>query len=363
MTSRERDEYLRQFADGELQVLCACDILNEGWDCPAVEVLLMARPTLSRVIYLQQLGRGTRRAPGKECLIVFDFVDNASRYNQSLNLHRVLGRTRHRQGGFVLAPGNLWEAEEEALARGAAPSEVLEIGLWTRDYQEIDIFNWQQEVANMISITDLERELAVAEGRVRGAVERKQLEPDHTLELGERTYYYFDRDRIEEIRVAIGAPKLDDDSIRDRFLRFVEEMDMTMSYKPVMLVSVLDVVGDDGRAKLSDVVDRFRRFYQDRRAAGLLVERPTRRTAVDELDDVATRRLILEKPFQTFERRRFFKYDRDLANIRFDPRLWRQLEPGDLARVRAICQISIESYYRRIGSAAEAASDSTNELP
>src|SRR5437879_13726361 len=44
---------------------CALPIY-EGWNCPAVEVLLMARPTLSRVIYLQQLGRGTRKAPGKE---------------------------------------------------------------------------------------------------------------------------------------------------------------------------------------------------------------------------------------------------------------------------------------------------------
>ena len=74
----------RRSPKGSLQVLCACDILNEGWDCPDIEVLLMARPTLSKVIYLQQLGRGTRKAPGKECLIVFDFVDNANRYNQSL---------------------------------------------------------------------------------------------------------------------------------------------------------------------------------------------------------------------------------------------------------------------------------------
>jgi len=60
-----RERVLREFHDGAVRVLCACDILNEGWDCPDVEVLLMARPTLSKVIYLQQLGRGTRKAPGK----------------------------------------------------------------------------------------------------------------------------------------------------------------------------------------------------------------------------------------------------------------------------------------------------------
>ena len=227
MPNRERDQHLQAFAEGRLRVLCACDILNEGWDCPDIEVLLMARPTLSRVIYLQQIGRGTRKAPGKECLIVFDFVDNASRYNVSLNLHRVLGQHRYRRGGFVLAPPHLLAAEEEALARGERPTTMLEIGLWARDYQEVDVFNWQQEVADMISVPDLERELAVAEGRVRGAVERSLVKPDHVLRLGERTYVYFNRDRIDEVRLAIGAPKVDDHTIRDRFLQFIAEMDMT----------------------------------------------------------------------------------------------------------------------------------------
>ena len=104
MSNQDREQHLKAFSEGRLQVLCACDILNEGWDCPTVEVLLMARPTLSRVIYLQQLGRGTRKSPGKECLVVFDFVDNASQYNQSHTLHGVLGKSGYRRGGLVLAP-------------------------------------------------------------------------------------------------------------------------------------------------------------------------------------------------------------------------------------------------------------------
>jgi hypothetical protein len=275
-------------------------------------------------------------------------VDNASRYNQSLSLHRVLGVNRYRHGGLALGPQHLLDAEEEALARGERLTTVLEIGLWARDYQEIDVFNWQQEVVNMISLPDLERELGVAEGRVRGAVERGQVNPDHTLQLGERTYLYFHRDRIEEVRVAVGAPKLDDHSMRDRFLQFIGEMDMTLSYKPVMLLALLDAVADDGRAKLSEVVQGFRRFYQDRRERGLPVERPgARKQQVDELDEAGARRLMLGKPFETFERRRFLRYDRDLAYVRFDPRLWRQLEPEDLEQVRTVCGLSIEGYYER----------------
>jgi len=122
MPKTDREKYLTAFHKGDLRVLCACDILNEGWDCPDVEVLLMARPTLSKVIYMQQLGRGTRKAPGKECLVVIDFVDNAMKYNQSLNLHRVTGIGQYRPGGLLLAPASLKNADDEAIRRGAVPT-------------------------------------------------------------------------------------------------------------------------------------------------------------------------------------------------------------------------------------------------
>jgi superfamily II DNA or RNA helicase len=349
MSNREREQVLSAFHKGELRVLCACDILNEGWDCPDIEVLLMARPTLSRVIYLQQLGRGLRKAPGKECLIVFDFVDNASRYNQALSAHRVLGKSRYRPGGLLLAPPDLLAAEEAALARGERPTTVLEIGLWAKDYEPIDIFNWQQEIVNMISVTDLERELGVSEGRVRNAVERGQVKPDHVVQLGERTYIYFHNDRVEDVRLAIGAPKLDEHNIRDRFLEFIETMDMALSYKPVMLLALLDAADEHGKAKASEVARRFQQFYRDRKAQGLVVERPgSRKVPVDELDDTSVLRLMLGMPFEKFERRQFLRYDRDLAYIRFDPRLWRQLRSADLERIRDICKQRIERYYDRL---------------
>ena len=131
MPRAEREKYLNAFHNGELRVLCACDILNEGWDCPDVEVLLMARPTLSKVIYMQQIRRGTRKAPGKECLVVVDFVDNSSRYNESLNIHRATGSTKYRPGGFVLAPAALKQADDEAIDRGERPTAVIDIALGT----------------------------------------------------------------------------------------------------------------------------------------------------------------------------------------------------------------------------------------
>jgi superfamily II DNA or RNA helicase len=349
MPHGERQATLEAFHAGALRVLCACDILNEGWDCPDIEVLCMARPTLSKVIYLQQLGRGTRKAPGKECLLVFDFVDNGTAYNQALSLHRVLGANRYRPGALVLATPELLAAEQEALARGERPTTVLGVDVWARDYQEIDIFNWQDAIADMISVSDLELQLAATEGRIKRAIEQGDLDPDHTLALGERKYYYFKRDRAEEIRVALRLPRVDDQTIRDLFLEFVAEMDMSASYKPVMLRSLMECVDETGKARLADVVRAFRTFYERRGEDGLPIERSTLRMAqVRELGDAEVQRVMLEMPFRRFEQKHYLRYDRDLAYVRFDPRLWRQLGADDRARISETCQAAITSYYERL---------------
>lgn len=67
---------LKALADGELDVVCAVDILNEGVDIPAVDRVIFLRPTESKVVFLQQLGRGLRVAPDKSHLEVIDFVGN-----------------------------------------------------------------------------------------------------------------------------------------------------------------------------------------------------------------------------------------------------------------------------------------------
>ena len=105
----------------------------------------------------------------------------------------------------------------------------------------------------------------------------------------------------------------------------------------------------NGKAKLSDVIQAFRRFYECRRQAGQVVERPSvRMSRVESLDDATVQRVMLEMPFEKFERRKYLRYDRDLAYIRFDPALWRQLTAEDRAMIRTTCDGSISAYYARL---------------
>lgn len=72
----ERASLVKRMQYGELNVLCAVDVLNEGIDIPFIECLLFLRPTESKRIFFQQLGRGLRQSPGKERVLVLDFIGN-----------------------------------------------------------------------------------------------------------------------------------------------------------------------------------------------------------------------------------------------------------------------------------------------
>jgi hypothetical protein len=62
---------------------------------------------------MQQLGRGMRKAPGKEFLMVFDFVDNANLFNMPYSLHRVLGVHDYVPGGMVVGPKHAMHVDQD----------------------------------------------------------------------------------------------------------------------------------------------------------------------------------------------------------------------------------------------------------
>ena len=71
-----RAQALEKLQDGSLQVVFSVDLFNEGVDLPSIDTVLMLRPTESKILFLQQLGRGLRRHEGKQHLVVLDFIGN-----------------------------------------------------------------------------------------------------------------------------------------------------------------------------------------------------------------------------------------------------------------------------------------------
>lgn len=74
-----RKQYVEDFKKGKIEIICNVNIFSEGFDCPDLEFIQLARPTKSLSMYLQQVGRGLRPAPGKDKLII---IDNVGLYNR-----------------------------------------------------------------------------------------------------------------------------------------------------------------------------------------------------------------------------------------------------------------------------------------
>ena len=90
-----RRDALRGLAEGRIQAVFSVDLFNEGVDVPAVDVVLMLRPTESATLFLQQLGRGLRLARGKTICTVIDFVGNHRReFRFDLRYRALLGGSR-----------------------------------------------------------------------------------------------------------------------------------------------------------------------------------------------------------------------------------------------------------------------------
>ena len=75
-SDKKRIEVVSQLAAGDIEYIIAVDLFNEGIDIPSLNQIIMLRNTQSAIVFIQQLGRGLRKYPGKEFVTILDFIGN-----------------------------------------------------------------------------------------------------------------------------------------------------------------------------------------------------------------------------------------------------------------------------------------------
>ncbi len=126
--SQDRAEVLRDFDAGRYDVLCNSMLLTEGWDCPSVDCIVVLRPTKVRSLYIQMVGRGTRLCPGKDHLLLLDFLWHSERHELCHPASLICETAEVAQKATenieaAAAPVDLIEAEETAKADVVAQRE------------------------------------------------------------------------------------------------------------------------------------------------------------------------------------------------------------------------------------------------
>lgn len=120
----ERNQVKQKLNSGEVKFIFVVDLYNEGVDIPIIDTILFLRPTQSLIVFLQQLGRGLRHAPNKDCLTVLDFIGQANeKYNFNDKFMALLQRTKRKNlkeevnTGFTSLPRGCYiELEKKAQA-------------------------------------------------------------------------------------------------------------------------------------------------------------------------------------------------------------------------------------------------------
>lgn len=350
MKSSERKEFLSKFAKGEIKALCACDLLNEGWDCPETEVLFMARPTMSKVLYTQQLGRGMRLSEGKECLLVFDFVDNASQYNMPYSMHRLFRLSEYRPGKLVLGKKEQRIADDELYTKGEKPDAIIDFPVSATDYEAVDIFNWQEEAEGMISQMEFVRRVDASSETVEKYIREGTIIPDLIVPMSEhRTFKYFSEETLNKTAEKFGWRLISDDNRKQLFMEMIQQMDMSYSYKPVLIEAIFANADGKGRIRLDDIVSYFRNYYEARRKNGLTVEKANSIFAKGDYTDKEAQRNILANPFKRFEDMQMLRHTRTLGIVEVEPTVWKALDEKEKQEILRICEEKLDGYFRRLG--------------
>lgn len=339
---RGADAAQQKYTAGEVRFLCACDLLTEGWDAPQTQILIMARPTFSKVLYTQQLGRGLRHYADKEALYVLDVVDNYGAKLSPMSLHALLGIRAYCPFADLINP-----------EKGSPQDEIITLdGLYEgiRRIEPIDILTFDSLYGDFLNEEQLARELFVSTGSVKTWLKKKTITADYTHPFGRSTLHFFDPQKVEAIRSLKGLSAHTTETRQHDFIEFLEKRDYTFSYKIIFLLAFLKIRNSRGEASLPEVLDLYQQFYLNvYQRAGHCEKKKSPYSHDDFLVDKAELQAnLLRNPFEKFERKRFFHHCRDLNYIAIDSVLQAQLTEGDYQSISKQMVDDLRKYFGQI---------------
>lgn len=216
-------------------------------------------------------------------------------------------------------------------------------------YEIIDLFNWQNSVKDMISQIEFVRMVDVQSETVERYIKDGKVKPDLSIPFGDkRMFHYFREESIRNIAKQYGWDLITPQNMADKFMKFIETMDMSYSYKPVLLKAIYEYMDSSGRVALPDVVDYFIDFYEDRKAHGMIAEKSTSIYQKGGYTRKDVEKNILSNPFKRFEDMRFLMRCKDVETIEVNPIIFRKLTREDWLHIVDVCDKSLEKYYLRI---------------
>lgn len=333
-TSDPRADSLDALKEGRISVLCAVDMFNEGVDVPELDTVMMLRPTESRIVWLQQFGRGLRKSSADKKLTVIDYIGNHRSF--MLKPQALFGLpagdravlnllTRLERGDQVLPDGCevTYELEvknmfREMLRRGNGAVELL-----TRRYQDF---------RDMIGVRPIASEM------FREGYNPRAMKAQYGAWLG----FVRAQNGLTEGEAAAH------DALKG-FLDALEVTEMSKSYKMVTLSAMLNRNAMPGTISIDDLVSEV---------VNLSLQHPRIKEDIGAAaaDVAALRRLLLAQPVPAWCEGRgtggvaYFELQGD--RLVFTSSVPEELKAAGQELIREIVDWRLAEYFSRAGSVA-----------
>jgi len=179
--------------------------------------------------------------------MVFDFVDNANMFNEALPMYKMFNASEYRPGAFVLASNAKKKLELDLWRKGEKPDLFLDIPIYETDYEEINVFNWRVEVKSMISQNEFVRMVTVQGETVSRYIVECKIIPDRVIETGYKNFNFFYEATVKKYADQFKMDLITPANMMKKFMEMVEKMDMSYSYKPVLLYAMFENADDKGK--------------------------------------------------------------------------------------------------------------------
>ena len=233
---------------------------------------------------------------------------------------------------------------------GEKPTEYLDIPISIDDYETIDLFNWQNEIKNMVSQLEFVRMVDVQAETIERYIRENRITPDMSVPIGDKRYFhYFYEDTIKKYAKENGWDLITPANIKEKFMSFIDKMDMSFSYKPVLLKAIFNYIDEDGKVRIADVVNYFIDFYEERKNSGLKAEKASSIYQKGGYTEKDVERNIMSNPFKRFANMRFLRRCKDVSYIEINPIIFKKLTDEDIRHILDVCDEKLNSYYSRIG--------------
>ena len=252
-------------------------------------------------------------------------------------------------GKRVLGTKQQMQEDDELYRRGEKPEALIDYPVSATDYEAVDVFNWQDEAAGMLSQMEFIRRVDVQSETVERYIREGKIIPDMIVPLSEhKKLKYFREETLNAAAEEYGWTLIDDENRKELFMDMVRQMDMSYSYKPVLLKAIFAHADKNGRVPIDNIVAYFREYYEGRKASGLKAEKANSIFAKGGYTDAEARRNILANPFKRFEDMQMLRHTKTLGIIEVEPTVWKNLTDEEKREILRICDEKSEKYFQRI---------------